>query len=329
VGNVSLYEYFLLFCYKKYRNNINSNKKIEDFKTLENAVEDVLTNEINFYLSSDTINKKYFDDLSSEIRFYYYGYDFDTKNFTFDHYRKLEKTNKIKEKITFLNNIGFLNYEYEDEFGRKFSSLSTGEKTFFLATILIHDKIKEIQTTYGTNAVFILLDEPDTTMHPQWQKQIINEYLKLLQQFTNKFHIIATSHSPFILSDLPKENVIFLEKGKQVYPFEDEKQTFGANIHTLLSHGFFMQDGLMGEFARGKINEAIDNLHGKLQSLSQKQIKSIIDLIGEPFLQIKLEQMYKEKFGLDDEIEELQKQQEEINLKIEQLKKQKTENAES
>jgi FtsZ-binding cell division protein ZapB len=63
--------------------------------------------------------------------------------------------------------------------------------------------------------------------------------------------------------------------------------------------------------------------------LSQKQIKSIIDSIGESFLQIKLEQMYKEKFGLYDEIEELQKQQEEINLKIKQLKKQKTENAKS
>ena len=106
-------------------------------------------------------------------------------------------------------------------------------------------------------------------------------------------------------------------------------KTFGANIHTLLSNGFFMSDGLMGEFAKSKINETIDNLHGKSQSLSQKQIKSIIDSIGEPFLQIKLEQMYKEKFGLNDEIEELEKRQEEINLKIEQLKKQKTENAKS
>ena len=85
----------------------------------------------------------------------------------------------------------------------------------------------------------------------------------------------------------------------------------------------------MGEFAKSKINEAIDNLNEKLQSLSQKQIKSIIDSIGEPFLQIKLEQMYKEKFDLEDEIEELEKRQKEINLKIEQLKKQKAENAKS
>ena len=70
-------------------------------------------------------------------------------------------------------------------------------------------------------------------------------------------HIIIASHSPFILSDLPKENIIFLEEGKQVKPFKG-KQTFGANIHTLLSDGFFMSDGLMGEFAKGKIEEIKD-----------------------------------------------------------------------
>ncbi|MDZ7818513.1 MAG: hypothetical protein U5K55_07810 [Aliarcobacter sp.] len=38
---------------------------------------------------------------------------------------------------------------------------------------------------------------------------------------------------------------------------------FGANIHTLLSHGFFMKDGLMGEFAKGKIDLAIKYLNQK------------------------------------------------------------------
>ncbi|MEA2027977.1 MAG: hypothetical protein U9N49_03255 [Campylobacterota bacterium] len=39
-----------------------------------------------------------------------------------------------------------------------------------------------------------------------------------------------------------------------------KKQTFGANIHTLLSDSFFMSGGLMGEFAKGEINEII-NFH--------------------------------------------------------------------
>jgi hypothetical protein len=86
---------------------------------------------------------------------------------------------------------------------------------------------------------------------------------KIINNHNKVTNIIFTTHSPFILSDLPKENVIFLEKGKQVYPFEDRKQTFGANIHTLLSHGFFMKDGLMGEFAKEKI-QSIINYHEEL-----------------------------------------------------------------
>ena len=47
----------------------------------------------------------------------------------------------------------------------------------------------------------------------------------------------------------------------QVYP---NIETFGANIHTLLSHGFFMKDGLMGEFAKDKIDTAIKYLNQAL-----------------------------------------------------------------
>ncbi|KLE06228.1 ATP-binding protein [Aliarcobacter butzleri] len=244
--------------------------------------------------------------------------------------------NQHEKAFLRLINIGFISIDLLDFKERRFFDLSYGERKFFTENLMVYDDIKR----KNKNDILIVLDEPDLTLHPNWQKRYINEMVNLLSNFPEKkFHIVITSHSPFILSDIPKENVIFLEK---YIKDEDKEQkegncknvtknmelkTFGANIHTLLSNGFFMSDGLMGEFAKNKINEAIDNLHEKLQSLSQKQIKSIIDTIGEPFLQIKLKQMYKEKFGLEDEIKELEKRQKEINLKIEQLKKQKAENA--
>ena len=92
------------------------------------------------------------------------------------------------------------------------------------------------------------------------------------KNFTQNIHIILTSHSPFIISDLPKENVIFLEKGEQLNPFEDGKQTFGANIHTLLSHGFFMKEGLMGEFAKEKI-QSIINYYEEIKELTKEENK--------------------------------------------------------
>jgi len=44
---------------------------------------------------------------------------------------------------------------------------------------------------------------------------------------------------------------------------ETNIETFGANIHSLLSHGFFMNDGLIGDFAKEKINKAIEYLNKK------------------------------------------------------------------
>ena len=139
-----------------------------------------------------------------------------------------------------------------DELERNIFHLSNGERKQFIDMILVYEKLKERNTN-----CLILLDEPDLGIHPYWQKKYVKELINIFSNFGKKLHFIITSHSPFILSDLPKENVIFLEKGKQVYPFEDGKQTFGANIHTLLSHGFFMKKGLMGEFAKEKIQSII------------------------------------------------------------------------
>ncbi len=204
--------------------------------------------------------------------------------------------------------------------------MSSGEQMMFGQLLQIFFYLN------GDNQLLFLFDEPEVFLHPQWQKKYLNELITLFQNAKAKVHFIFTSHSPFLLSDLPKENVIFLEKDKEtgncINSTKDiDINPFGANIHTLLSHGFFMKDGLMGEFAKSKINEVIDNLQNKKDSLSQKQIKSIITVIGEPFLQTKLEQMYNEKFELDNELEELQKQEEKIKFKIEQLKKQKSKDA--
>jgi len=105
----------------------------------------------------------------------------------------------------------------------------------------------------------LLIDECELYLHPNWQKKFL---FYLIQFFKKKIQIILTTHSPFLLSDIPKQNIIFLDKDEngncKVLKHDkvmNKKQTFGANIHTLLSDSFFMEDGLMGEFAKSKINE--------------------------------------------------------------------------
>lgn len=206
--------------------------------------------------------------------------------------------------------------------------LSSGEKvlmTLFSRLLYCTEEGKN----EGRNNLLLLLDEPDINLHPQWQKKLIKIIVKALPQiFKGKtIQIILTSHSPFILSDLPKENVIFLDKDEngncKVVP--GLSQTFGQNIHTLLSDGFFLDDGLMGDFAKGKIGGVITDLKGirekkedfernekktngteiySLEEEDRKKLiehKKMIDLIGEGILQLKLQQMYLDILPNDEE----------------------------
>ena len=86
-----------------------------------------------------------------------------------------------------------------------------------------------------------------------------------------------------------------------------------------------MKDGLMGEFAKEKIKEILNFLNDKekLKTIEEKQIKPIIESIGEDFLRKKLLNLYRNKFIKDEKekekliletrIKELQKQYDELN----------------
>ena len=61
-------------------------------------------------------------------------------------------------------------------------------------------------------------------------------------------NFILVTHSPYVLSDIPHDNVLVLSTNTS-----EELQTirsFGANIHEMLKTSFFLEDGTEGLFAR-------------------------------------------------------------------------------
>jgi predicted ATP-binding protein involved in virulence len=170
---------------------------------------------------------------------------------------------------------------------------------------------------YVSNSI-VIFDELDLYLHPNLSRVIFKIIIENIKKNSN---IILTTHSPFILSDIPKKNIIFLKDGKNV---SDKVviDTFGANIHTLLSHGFFMEDGLMGEFAKDKINEVIELLNQK--SLTDKEIdfcEDIISIIGEPMIKNQLQKMLDSKrLRKVDKIDIMEKQIEALQNEIKDLK---------
>jgi predicted ATP-binding protein involved in virulence len=247
-----------------------------------------------------------------------------------------DELNKFENNLLeYLHKNEYLQINFLDKKNPSISllDLSSGEKVYLEFLTNISYNLKKL----NSDKIF-LLDEPDLTLHPKWQKKLVSNILKCNDKIKNKkIHFILTTHSPFVLSDIPKENVIFLEKYKKNEDKNQEEgncknatkyielKTFGANIHTLLSDGFFMSDGLMGEFAKSKISEILDffNDKEKLKTIEEKQIKPIIESIGEDFLRNKLLDLYykkftkdkkeKEKLILKNRIDELQKQYDELN----------------
>ncbi|WP_157351495.1 AAA family ATPase [Aliarcobacter butzleri] len=216
-------------------------------------------------------------------------------------------------ELFFNKMVDELEFDFMAENSSSYGSLSHGEKTIYSFYVNL--------INYNRKEFIFVLDEPDNTLHPNWQKNFINKMIEIIERLEKKVHFIITSHSPFLLSDLPKENVIFLEKGKQVYPFEDGKQTFGANIHTLLYHGFFMKDGLMGEFAKNKINEVINFLNGNESSImTNDEAQNLINIIGEPVIKKQLQKMLDSKrLSKIDEIDLIKNQMKELSKRLEEI----------
>lgn len=149
----------------------------------------------------------------------------------------------------------------------------------------------------------LLLDECDLYFHPQWQKDWLYYFLKLIEiLFKGNVQVILTTHSPFILSDFPNSNVTFLSKSSLFKnDLEGSVRTFGANINELFTNSFFINDGLMGKFAKNKINNFIKeflNTNPNDVDENKEKYKQFIDLIGEPLIKNKLLQIYNEKIIL-------------------------------
>lgn len=174
------------------------------------------------------------------------------------------------------------------------------------------------------NKILLVIDEIELYLHPNWQKSIVNTLIEFLNVLFPKyeFQIIFTANNPIPASDLFSYNTIFLEsnefgnKTTVKDSLEDQQETFAANIHTLLADSFFVKGGLIGEFAKSKINEIIKLfINGnELSKEEHRQIKLIIKQIGEPVIKNKLMQIYSQNNGLDF-LERLERVEDKLGLK--------------
>jgi hypothetical protein len=250
----------------------------------------------------------------------------------------LKKITILKDKEIYIKNLkntndniyyfpGWLEVEFFER-KKSLNSLSSGEKIKFEFLIELLYQLNNLNTK-EYNSVNIFLDEIELGLHPEWQRKYLKDIIFILEQFkkyTNfnkKINLFFLTHSPFLLSDIPKENIIFLKDGKNVSD-EVNINTFGSNIHTLLSHAFFMEDGLIGDFAKEKIDDVIKYLNGNEKSKidSDEEAQQIINIIGEPIIKKQLQKMLDSKrLSKINEIDEIKKEMELLKHRLEILRK--------
>lgn len=246
-----------------------------------------------------------------------------------------------------------------------FDELSSGEKQkiYSLNSIVYHlsnlDSVTKHHVIEDENKpivyknINLILDEIELYYHPEFQRRFISELLAFLKNAKFKsidnVNILFLTHSPFILSDIPKDNILFLdvkeEKVKNMNvnvvkklatPQTDKKQTFAANIHELLTDGFFMES-TQGEVALTKIYEIIDfcasvknaenPFEFKISYQSKRDyFKNLTNIIGENYIRTVLQKNLEDVdllLASDDDPEvlrqrliDLEKETEEIKRKL-------------
>ena len=219
-----------------------------------------------------------------------------------------------------------------------FSMLSSGERQliYTMSSILYHirnlNSVPKDSQRVKYKHLNIILDEIELYFHPEFQRQFVNRLIENIESMQFKYiesiNIQISTHSPFILSDIPNCNIMYLENGEQK---KNMPETFGANMHDILRWSFFLKDGFIGEFAHKKINEVIkvinDNIKQRqlIKKDDYKKHMEIINLIGEPLIKKKLlmmiEDVYDNKLEIiEDKIKSLQQERDNLKKKPQEHK---------
>ena len=184
----------------------------------------------------------------------------------------------LNEAIDILQDNSFFNIEW--------LGLSSGHKAYLNLFASLYTELK--YSKLGN--LLLCIDEGDLYLHPKWQVEFFNKLLNILPEIYNgKIQLILTSHSPFLLSDLPNANISILNNDESINGIDLEINTFGGNLYDLYSVPFFLENKRTSEFAFNKIKELIQRIDKRnLTDKDKDEIMTINNILGDEIIQYKI-----------------------------------------
>lgn len=238
--------------------------------------------------------------------------------FTFETYKTYYGEEKFESNIdrhehmppNFFRQHVFLKRTKGDNLGSvvALERLSSGERQFIyqMTAIIYHMQNLRMVSDEAIHYknLNLVLDEIEVCYHPEYQRQFISQLIDLLtrMKFNEDFgiHIWLTTHSPFVLSDIPQSCTTYLVDGHKLNANDirrkDIKNPFCANIHDSLHQSFFLENGFMGDVAKTKVKDVANYLTKKRDDKTWKHddVRKFISMIGEPLIKEQLMAMYAE-----------------------------------
>ena len=174
------------------------------------------------------------------------------------------------------------------------SRMSSGERQMLYSFSYILYHLMNIQSIIDdTNRVpyqhiNLVFDEAELYYHPEYQRDFLDMILKSLTWCKDKgrglksIHILIATHSPFVFSDILKENTMYLKEG--VADMTDKPQTFGANLYDLMKSSFFLDDNAMGAISSKRLGGYIQKAN-EGEEIEQE----VLDVVGDVLIRDYLE----------------------------------------
>ncbi len=107
----------------------------------------------------------------------------------------------------------------------KLKNLSNGEKE-------IITKVFPLFISPIKNSI-ILIDEPESSLHPNWQNEIISLYAKIAKKNNNQ--IIIATHSPHIVSAVENKYVkVLVKENNAIKVIDTSSKSFGRKVDEIL-----------------------------------------------------------------------------------------------
>lgn len=187
---------------------------------------------------------------------------------------------------------------FKNSLGKEFdiTGLSSGEKQLFLRALSL--KFLDV------NNSVILIDEPEISLHPQWQRKIIDVYKSIGE---NNQLIIAT-HSPHIVGSVKSENLRVMTKdtdGIKIINNDNLSETYGKNIGDILCTTMEL-DSLRNEDITDKLNKVYDLLSKNLYNTDEfkdvfNYLRKYLGDADKDIMRIRLDMSIREKRNVSNE----------------------------